>query len=806
MKSLKSWSPNFVAFFILLLGLLGLISTVRLSLDIGRPFGGYLTYYNPYPNRHVLISDTPVWWPGMVISALHPGDQFIAIEGKPYTTANEKAIFAQVFQEGRSTVSLVIERAGNQLEVQSPVVLFSWQYFLEFKLPGFLISFGCFILAIFIFRARPHAQLNQITALYLAIFISPFCIRVPTLFHHDGLLSQNVESSYTWFNQFFGALMLHFALHFPTSLDLPVYVRRILLTVFYFLPLNMVLPSAFNRLILLFSGTPGVFTPLIPYEYSFYVAMVAVAWLFLWVRLIWQVIVSEQQRYRNEAFILLVFWIISLPMTIPHLLNQFAVYAERVSVFWRFFDLRYLFLLFPFAMASILLRYQTFGAVSKFILIIPIIALSGTLASFASAITLLLQTQSLASVVVSPFVPTLSVVLLASTIWTLQSSQQGWFRLLFHRQYINYEAIRQFGQNLFSSHQDFVTLRNTVSDTLCQQFALEKVGLWLWHNQSSTFQLLGHAGQWDSPPPDELVIPAFLLTHPQSIRLANQQAPWLMSLKQIEGIEIVIPLVVTGEPVGLLALGKRWDEAFFDERDLESIELVGQQVTLFLLTGIQIEQLRQVPYEITEAQEHERQRFSSELHDTIQQFLSGLPIHLENIRQAWVTHSSIVDERLNQCIYKAQEATQTLMSIRFNLDIPQLEGGLTSAIDALVSHFRLVYRMNIKWSTQMVLDKVIPQPFHHSLYRVIQQALDNIAEHAQAKQVQIAFVKEEKFLVFRVCDDGIGIDMEKLHRLGKPINSGIRWMEIRMEMMGGKLHIISNPGQGMEVIGWIPMS
>src|SRR6185369_8655098 len=99
-------------------------------------------------------------------------------------------------------------------------------------------------------------------------------------------------------------------------------------------------------------------------------------------------------------------------------------------------------------------------------------------------------------------------------------------------------------------------------------------------------------------------------------------------------IEVVTPLAISGRAVGLLGSGKRWDEEIFDERDLQITELIAQQAGLFLLTALQIEQLRQVPQEIATAQERERFKIAQELHDTIQQFLGRLPFFLEVSRGA----------------------------------------------------------------------------------------------------------------------------------------------------------------------------
>jgi signal transduction histidine kinase len=157
---------------------------------------------------------------------------------------------------------------------------------------------------------------------------------------------------------------------------------------------------------------------------------------------------------------------------------------------------------------------------------------------------------------------------------------------------------------------------------------------------------------------------------------------------QAAGIEVVAPLTVGDRLLGLLAAGKRWDEEIFDDRDLEIIELITQQATMFALEAIQIQELRQVPRRVADAEERERTRLAQELHDTIQQFLGRLPFFLEVSRTSITADPAATDLILQRCIQDVESAAQAVRQIRHNLSPTLLERGLIDPLQALVERFR----------------------------------------------------------------------------------------------------------------------
>jgi len=100
---------------------------------------------------------------------------------------------------------------------------------------------------------------------------------------------------------------------------------------------------------------------------------------------------------------------------------------------------------------------------------------------------------------------------------------------------------------------------------------------------------------------------------------------------------------------------------------------------------------------------------------------------------------------------------------------------------------------------QFNLDKgldMLPDDISHSLYRTVQEALENTLRHANASHVSINMLSSSDSIQLEIRDDGQGFNMAEISNL----NLGIRGMRERIEMLGGEFTITSNPQTGTEII------
>jgi signal transduction histidine kinase len=236
-----------------------------------------------------------------------------------------------------------------------------------------------------------------------------------------------------------------------------------------------------------------------------------------------------------------------------------------------------------------------------------------------------------------------------------------------------------------------------------------------------------------------------------------------------------------------------------------AIELIGQQVQLYLQVAQQIDQLRQVAQQISAAQERERTLLAAELHDTIQQFLGRLPFFLVASKEAIVDNPEEAAELLERSLLDIQEAAVTVQQIRQTLAPIHLNHSLTRSLKALVAHAERRHGMEILLALEGDLDVATTLETRHALYRVIQHALDNAALHAEADTVTVEMRLVNGQVHFQVADHGRGATSQMLTLAQTTGHFGLQSMRARIEACGGEFAFETAAGKGMRVWGWVPV-
>jgi signal transduction histidine kinase len=336
---------------------------------------------------------------------------------------------------------------------------------------------------------------------------------------------------------------------------------------------------------------------------------------------------------------------------------------------------------------------------------------------------------------------------------------------------------------------------------LVDKMELERAALWLWDGKDRELTLAAHAGAWAQPPAGRLGGEP----PPQGPPLRVSGAALPEALRPLAGgVEVAAALWASGRPIGLLGLGKRWDDEIFDERDLEIVDLIAQQAALFLLTAAQVDELLQVPHQIAETQERERFKIAQELHDTVQQFLGRLPFYLEVSRDAARQDPAETEAILERCMADVETAAQTVREIRANLAPLQLERSLTLPLRRLVTHFQSRSGLPTEITIEDGVEAGLGLEARHALYRVVQQALDNVAAHAQASRAAVDVERVGTRVSFRIADDGRGFGEAERARAKERGSFGLTSMQARITSLGGELAIESPKSGGTRVCGWLP--
>ncbi|UTA67089.1 ATP-binding protein [Emticicia sp. 21SJ11W-3] len=205
---------------------------------------------------------------------------------------------------------------------------------------------------------------------------------------------------------------------------------------------------------------------------------------------------------------------------------------------------------------------------------------------------------------------------------------------------------------------------------------------------------------------------------------------------------------------------------------------------------------------LLEGQEEERRRLSRELHDGIGQMLTGLKLNSERLKDVLPTNEKqkrILEEH-NKLIDETIGATR---EVSFNLMPPILtDFGLGAAIRLLAEN--TTRSTGIKLTFESNLDNLrLNSNLEVNLYRIVQEALNNIMKHAKATEVFISLNKTKTEVELLITDNGIGFDPKSIKN-ESAINNGLSNMQTRVHLSGGQLKIHSIPTKGTQIIVKIP--
>jgi signal transduction histidine kinase len=188
----------------------------------------------------------------------------------------------------------------------------------------------------------------------------------------------------------------------------------------------------------------------------------------------------------------------------------------------------------------------------------------------------------------------------------------------------------------------------------------------------------------------------------------------------------------------------------------------------------------------------ERNRLARELHDTLAHTLSATSVQMEAMRVLWDSDPQQARVLLDQILAATREGlTETRRSLQALRATPLEDLGLCLSIRTLGlaaadrAGFRLV--MNLPDSLEL------PNDLAQVLFRTTQEALENVVRHAGAHQVDLSLTAWEGTVILKVEDDGLGFDPLQV---GDDDRLGLRGIQERAVLSGGKLDVTSRPGQG----------
>jgi len=217
------------------------------------------------------------------------------------------------------------------------------------------------------------------------------------------------------------------------------------------------------------------------------------------------------------------------------------------------------------------------------------------------------------------------------------------------------------------------------------------------------------------------------------------------------------------------------------------------------------EAIQKLAKRVFSAQEEERQRVSRELHDEAGQALTALKLSLELIQTELPLDDGVLRQNLAEAIALTESTMEQVRLLARGLRPPALDTvGLNLTLEALCRDFSNRTQLPICYEGTNV--RGLSDAMSICLYRVLQEALTNVAKHAHASEVEVKLLADDQAARLIVKDNGRGSDQlaGKLSREQLP-GIGLLGMEERLELFGGWLEVESKPGHGLCLVAHVPL-
>jgi len=202
--------------------------------------------------------------------------------------------------------------------------------------------------------------------------------------------------------------------------------------------------------------------------------------------------------------------------------------------------------------------------------------------------------------------------------------------------------------------------------------------------------------------------------------------------------------------------------------------------------------------------EAERQRMGQKLHDEVSQLLAALSMRLHSLRDA---PDQDMGASLDECLAITAQAIEQVREMSLDLS-PSVLADATLAdtveyyLERQAQRAGLTVNLIVSSSWTPVLREV-----EDTCLRVVQEALMNVIRHACARHVQVRLLQDAEDVDLSIRDDGVGFDPEPYQQgSAKPETLGLVAMRQRVELLGGRCHIVSAPGQGTSIQVSLPVN
>lgn len=219
-------------------------------------------------------------------------------------------------------------------------------------------------------------------------------------------------------------------------------------------------------------------------------------------------------------------------------------------------------------------------------------------------------------------------------------------------------------------------------------------------------------------------------------------------------------------------------------------------------------QVHSLTQELINVQEIERKRIALDLHDNVAQELSAMKVMSETLCAEPLMDQAQMQKRMREWTEVLNQCVGTIRELSYNLMPPGLEHlGIKSALSYYCREFSKKNGIPVDF-TSAGMDRLslsLDYDIAINIYRIVQEALNNIKKHAGASLAKVRLVASGPNLMLQIEDDGKGCDLGEAHAVALSSKRlGLLGMQERVKLLDGSLKIYSRPQEGMKLFIEIP--
>ncbi len=264
-----------------------------------------------------------------------------------------------------------------------------------------------------------------------------------------------------------------------------------------------------------------------------------------------------------------------------------------------------------------------------------------------------------------------------------------------------------------------------------------------------------------------------------------------------------VPLFVRGDVTGLFSLSKR-EPGFFNEEHVKLAEAMSSQASIAVENAVLFEQMQastvrmqSLSRRLVAVQESERRHIARELHDEAGQALVSLRYGLRLLERE-MDDGGRGTERVAELVQRTDAVIDSLHRLAADLRPVSLDHlGLEAALRQFSRSTGSKFGLEVRFKARGFTSERLPMAVETALYRVVQEAMNNVVRHAHATRVDVLAERRGDRVMVMLEDDGVGFEPDQVERGD---HFGLLGMRERAEALGGTLTVESKPGAGTTIV------